>query len=636
MASGTPGILQRDLNTLFESGSLTGLTDRDLVERVAGPPDAAAAAAFEALVTRHGPMVLRVCRNVLGCFDDAEDAFQATFLVLVRQRGSIRKLDSVASWLYGVAARVAARARVDAARRRKSEQGGIRLVADSVVETDSSEALDQAVHGPIVQEEVRRLPEKYRSVVLLCYWEGLTQEQAAHQLGCPIGTVRSRIARARDLLRRRLVRRGLSATAGAVANFSTTSAPAAIPLATVPPNLVRSSVQAAMCVAAGQTAAGVVPASVLVLVRRVLWSLAMMKLKNVVLMMVVASLLVLGAELWAQQKPAKPHVPEPRQRVSEGPKKPIGPIPRSQLAHLIDPPDLVLVEVLEALPGRPISGERLVRPDGTITLGFYGDVDVAGLTVKEAKEKIVTHLRKYLTDEWLGLVEMDPETGGPKIDRNGKEVRIDPQDSDRVFVDVTAYNSRYYYMEGELYAPGRLPFTGKEHVLDVIHFAGGLRSSADRNKIRLIRSFPKGSPVQVLPIDYEEITMGTDDSTNYQILPNDRLVVPRMVGKVNPLSGAGTEVSRTLSDPSESGASSPQYGNKDAPRMYYPATGTDPRSTEEGKVEHRLNEMEKKLDSILKKLDEAKPNPQPAKPDERGTRKDARRRPEAVEKHEQP
>lgn len=220
MSSGTPGMLQRDLGALFESGSLTGLTDRDLVERVTGPLDAAAEAAFEALVTRHGPMVLRVCRNVLGHQDDAEDAFQATFLVLVKQRASIRKLDSVASWLYGVASRVAARSRVDAARRRKSEQGGMRLVTDSAAVEDTAEALDRAAHGPIVQEEVRRLPEKYRSVVLLCYWEGLTHEQAALQLGLPIGTVRSRIARARDLLRKRLIRRGLPATAGAVAVFA--------------------------------------------------------------------------------------------------------------------------------------------------------------------------------------------------------------------------------------------------------------------------------------------------------------------------------------------------------------------------------------------------------------------------------
>ena len=132
MASGSPAALQRDLNSLFDSGTMTGLSDRDLIERFSGPREAAAEAAFEVLVTRHGPMVLRVCRNVLSNPDDADDAFQATFLVLVKQRSSIRKLDSVASWLYGVAARVSARARVDAARRRRNEAAAIRLAVQSV------------------------------------------------------------------------------------------------------------------------------------------------------------------------------------------------------------------------------------------------------------------------------------------------------------------------------------------------------------------------------------------------------------------------------------------------------------------------------------------------------------------------
>jgi len=298
---------------------------------------------------------------------------------------------------------------------------------------------------------------------------------------------------------------------------------------------------------------------------------------------------------------------------------------------------LILVEVLEALPGRPISGERLVRPDGTLSLGFYGDVEVAGLTVKEAKEKIVLYMKKYLTDDCLGLVEIDPETGKTKVDAEGKEIRIDPKDSDRVFLDVTAYNSRQYYIEGEVYAPGRLPFTGGERVLDIIHFAGGLRSAADRNRIRLIRSFPKGSPVQVLPIDYEEITMGTDASSNYQILPNDRLVVPRIGGDIDSISGA--RASKPLSDPNEASASPPQYGNKDAPSSYYPTGGTDPRNTETGKVERRLNEMEKKLDTILKKLEVTKPDPQLVIPVDKRTRKDARRRPSEpveIEPREQP
>ena len=225
-------------------------------------------------------MVLRVCRNVLSNPDDADDAYQATFLVLVKQRSSIRKLDSVASWLYGVAARVSARARVDAARRRKTEQSGIRLAAACAVDTGIEDPGCEAF-GPQVQDEVRRLPEKYRSVVLLCYWEGLTQEQAAMRLGCPIGTVRSRIARARDLLRRRLVKRGLVSTAGAVAAaLDPTGARAAVSLSSVPPGLVRSSVSAAMRIAAGQATAEVVSAGVATLVRNILWSMMMTKMES--------------------------------------------------------------------------------------------------------------------------------------------------------------------------------------------------------------------------------------------------------------------------------------------------------------------------------------------------------------------
>ena len=122
MAVGTSGAVLRDIQTLFDTGTASGLSDRQLLERFASRRDASAEAAFEVLVLRHGPMVLRVCRNVLGDSADAQDAFQATFLVLVRRRGSIRGMDSIGGWLYGVACRVAARARVEAARRRAVEQ----------------------------------------------------------------------------------------------------------------------------------------------------------------------------------------------------------------------------------------------------------------------------------------------------------------------------------------------------------------------------------------------------------------------------------------------------------------------------------------------------------------------------------
>jgi polysaccharide export outer membrane protein len=196
--------------------------------------------------------------------------------------------------------------------------------------------------------------------------------------------------------------------------------------------------------------------------------------------------------------------------------------------YVVEPPDLVLVEVLEALPGRPISGERLVRPDGKISLGFYGDVYVTGLTVQEVKEKVVLHLRKYLTDEVLGLVEIDPETGNGKMDEKGKLVTIEPKDTDRVFVDVTAYNSKNYYVLGDVGAPGRLPITGNETVLDAIQFAGGLIPTAAPQNIRLVRPAPPGACCeQTLPVNLAAIMSGGDSTTNYQLMPGDRLVVYR-------------------------------------------------------------------------------------------------------------
>jgi len=197
--------------------------------------------------------------------------------------------------------------------------------------------------------------------------------------------------------------------------------------------------------------------------------------------------------------------------------------------YVLEPPDLVLVEVLEALPGRPISGERLVRPDGKVSLGFYGDVYVAGLTMAEVKEKIILHLRKFLTDEALGLIETDDTTGEPKIDeKTNKPKLIEPKDSATVFCDVTAYNSKNYYVLGDVLITGKLPITGNETVLDAINFAGGLMPTAAPANIRLVRPAPPGACCeQVLPVNIAAITSGGDPTTNYQIMPNDRLIVYR-------------------------------------------------------------------------------------------------------------
>ncbi len=182
-----------------------------------------------------------------------------------------------------------------------------------------------------------------------------------------------------------------------------------------------------------------------------------------------------------------------------------------------------------ALPGRPISGERLVRPDGRISLGWYGDVYVAGLTMPEVKEKIVLHLRKFLHDEQLGLIKSDEETGEPIHDpKTGELVRIEPRDSDRVFVDVTAYNSKNYYVLGDVAVTGRFPITGNETVLDAINFANGLMPTAAPQNIRLVRPAPPGACCeQLLPVNLAAITSGGDPTTNYQLMPGDRIVVYR-------------------------------------------------------------------------------------------------------------
>ncbi len=598
MAVGSSVAISRDIQTLFDSGTIGGLTDRQLLDRFMSGRGSAGEAAFEALVLRHGPMVLRVCRNALGDATDAQDAFQATFLVLVRRCRSIRQLESIGGWLYGVACRVGARARVEAARRRAVErQGGLRVI--EVGDASRDDDAERFEFGPIVQEEVQRLPEKYRAVVVLCFWQGMTHEQAALQLGCPLGTVRSRMARARKLLHRRLIRRGVAPLAGAVAvALDGSSAPAAaVSIArlftSVPPPLVHSTVQAASQVAAGKAVTDAGSALAATLVQHVLWSMMMIKVCKMIAACCLIGLFVLGVGVWAQQ-PRRPEQrprfvnrqePTTREKSQTDGERKSGP------AHVVEPPDLLLVEVLEALPGRPISGERLVRPDGTITLGFYGDLHVAGLTLPEVKEKIVLHLRKHIDDFQLGLLDLD-EDQNPRIDKaTGKRKMIEPKDTDRVFVDITAYNSRNYYVEGDVYIVGRLPYTGGETVLDVLHFAGGVMPSADRSKIRLIRSYPKGSPVQVLPIDYEEITMGTDSSTNYQMMPGDRLVVPRDSSYDQPRSKS-TELHEQQG-----------RGRQSLPEnSYFPGMNTDSAGKQLQSlraVERHLKEVEGKLDKLI-------------------------------------
>src|SRR5262245_24476356 len=179
--------------------------DRELVERFAGQRDEAA---FAALVRRHGPTVLGVCRRVLGHEQDAEDVFQAVFLVLSRKAGALRRKEAVGPWLFGVAHRLALRARQEA-RLRREHEGRAREGPPSDPPSELTVREAQAV----VDEELARLPERERGPLVLCYLEGLTRDEAARRLCCPLGTLKDRLERGRAVLQKRLVRRGLALAA---------------------------------------------------------------------------------------------------------------------------------------------------------------------------------------------------------------------------------------------------------------------------------------------------------------------------------------------------------------------------------------------------------------------------------------
>jgi RNA polymerase sigma factor (sigma-70 family) len=289
----------QDLRTLFHLGLVAGRTDGQLLEQFRSGAEAGAEAAFEALVSRHGPMVLRVCRRVLNDEHDAQDAFQATFLLLVRKAGTVRNQSSVSSWLYGVARRVAWRAKVAAARRRNHERQAAMTMDQSNQDPDHAPALETETEivRSALDEEIERLPEKYRAPVVLCYLEGLTQERASEHLGWPAGTVRGRLSRARNLLRDRLARRGFAVPyASLVLGLSPQ-----LPL--VSPALLTSTVEAAATLWGGQALASVVPSAVAALIEGEPHARSFIRLKLAVALLGLGGLSAGGAMIVARSAP---------------------------------------------------------------------------------------------------------------------------------------------------------------------------------------------------------------------------------------------------------------------------------------------------------------------------------------------
>ncbi len=252
------------------------LADGQLLERFVDRRDAAA---LEVLVRRHGPMVWGVCRRVLQNHHDAEDAFQATFLVLARKAASVRPRAKVGSWLYGVAYQTALKARATRAKRKTRERQVENMPEPAVAESAAGRDL-QAV----LDHELSRLPEKYRAVIVLCDLEGRTAKEVAQQLGLPQGTVASRLARGRAMLAKRLVRPGVAVTGCSLAGVLSQEAASA----TVPNSVMISTIKALAVAAAGQAATtGLVSAKVAALSEGVVRGMLLTKLK-------IAIVIVLG------------------------------------------------------------------------------------------------------------------------------------------------------------------------------------------------------------------------------------------------------------------------------------------------------------------------------------------------------
>jgi RNA polymerase sigma factor (sigma-70 family) len=278
------GVIQH-LRSILRDG--VGLTDGQLLEDYISHHDEAA---FAALVRRHGPMVWGVCHRVLRNYHAAEDAFQATFLVLVRRAAAISSRELLANWLYGVAHQTALKARATAAKRKERERQVQEMPEAAVTQQDQWRDLQ-----PVLDEELSRLPDKYRGVIILCDLEGKTRKEAAGQLGCAEGTVASRLARARIMLAKRLNKRGVALSGGALAAVLVQQAASA----GVPNSVVVSTIKAAYLFAAGETAAtGAISVKVAALTKGVVKAMFFTKLKAAFAVVLILGLVATGATIF--------------------------------------------------------------------------------------------------------------------------------------------------------------------------------------------------------------------------------------------------------------------------------------------------------------------------------------------------
>jgi RNA polymerase sigma factor (sigma-70 family) len=395
-------------------------TDGQLLECFVSRRDEAA---VTALVHRHGPMVWGVCRRVLRNHGDAEDAFQATFLVLVRRAASILPRDMVGNWLYGVAHQTALKARATMAKRQAREKRLGEMPEPAVVtQPDLWRDLEL-----LLDQELSCLKDKYRAALVLCDLEGKSRKQAAHQLQIPEGTLSSRLTTARTLLAKRLARHGLTASAAMLAAALSEKASASMPRA-----LASTTIHAATLLAAGQTAmTGVTSPQIAALTHGVLKTMLLTRLQTMTAVLLVVGVsactcivLARGQGAGSSQSIDTSAATSSREQADPNARRE-PPVAQPEVDR-VRPGDRLRVQVLNALPEHPIDGIFQVEPGGTIPLGpAYGRIKVKGLTLEEAEDAIHDNLmRKQLKDPRVQVTLEDPREQRPPL--TDKEIHREP------------------------------------------------------------------------------------------------------------------------------------------------------------------------------------------------------------------
>lgn len=346
MSSERPAVVPKSFETLFREGVAGDLTDHQLLDRFEARSGEAAQAAFGLLMERHAGMVLHVCRNLLGNEHDAQDASQATFLVLAKKTRSIRNREAVGAWLHRVAVRIASKLKVASGRRKAHETRGIEMTARRMADPVPDEPWAE------LHEELERLPEHFRIPLVLCYLEGLTHQQAAIRLDWPVGTVESRLTRGRRKLRERLVRRGFASSA---VLLPTASAPN-FTEASVPAGWLEATSRAATRAASGEALATVASTKVASLTQGMLQTMMLATLKLGASVCVALGLAACGT--FAVLQPT----PEPDPAGSKSMPTKGSNVAAAATTKALPEPD-------EIVPAKIDVGGRVVGPDGIPVAG---------------------------------------------------------------------------------------------------------------------------------------------------------------------------------------------------------------------------------------------------------------------------